>query len=379
MKKHVIIATGAALLSTSAFATKARMTALGQDGDRGSQYIQDSRNTFRNAAHVNNMNNYVVTEWGNGASAQQYEGGFFRSTGSLAYGLYLGSDRHSGLGVYNDIAANEFRPAQAAYRPGNQIDLFLGGDAGFQWGARLGYMGGEDKTGDTVNAITYENIKRNAMNVGFGVLAGDLSAYLDLNIGDKTELTDPVEANVEQKGKLGLNIGGAYSMQNLTFHADIKTRKAETTVVGNPVTRELKHTGITVGVAQTHEISSTAMVFVATDFTSAKWEDSNGPGSAAKYQENNLVVRFGFETDATSWLTWRGALSQSVFVASEKLSGTWNNNALGGKQAYNNESTNVTAGASLTFGKLVVDGSIGAGGNLNLDQALANVAVSYWF
>ena len=64
MKKHIAIAAGLAVLSTSAFATKARMNALGQGDDRGSFYIQDSRNVFRNASEVNNMTNYVVTEWG---------------------------------------------------------------------------------------------------------------------------------------------------------------------------------------------------------------------------------------------------------------------------------------------------------------------------
>ena len=93
MKKHIAIAAGLAVLSTSAFATKARMNALGQGDDRGSFYIQDSRNVFRNASDVNNMTNYVVTEWGTAAATEDSvtapgaEGGFFRSAGQFNYCL----------------------------------------------------------------------------------------------------------------------------------------------------------------------------------------------------------------------------------------------------------------------------------------------------
>ena len=49
MKKHIVVAAGLAVLSTGAFATKARMTALNQDASQGSFYIQDERNAFRSA------------------------------------------------------------------------------------------------------------------------------------------------------------------------------------------------------------------------------------------------------------------------------------------------------------------------------------------
>ena len=61
MKKHILIATGLALLSGAAHATKARMQALGQDQNLGSFYLGDTRNVFRNAADLNGTKDYIYS------------------------------------------------------------------------------------------------------------------------------------------------------------------------------------------------------------------------------------------------------------------------------------------------------------------------------
>ena len=64
MKKHLVVAAGLAVLSTGAFASKARMAALSQDASYGSFYLEDNRNAFRSSNSVNSMSNYMITEWG---------------------------------------------------------------------------------------------------------------------------------------------------------------------------------------------------------------------------------------------------------------------------------------------------------------------------
>ncbi len=371
MKKHVIIATGAALLSTSAFATKARMTALGQDSERGSQYIQDGRNKFRNAAHVNNMNNYAVMEWGANADA---EGGFFRSTGSLAYGLYMGSDHRQA--AYEEYDTATGWDDVTGYNPGNELDLFIGGDAGVQWGARLNYMSGEDETSSE---------KRSAFGLGLGMIMGDINAYANIDISDKLEDSTP-NANTESKAKLGFDLGAAYTMNNMTFHADYASNKLEATANGTTGLVEGTVSSIEVGAAQTHEISSTAMVFFAGQYSNNKVEYTDtlgGSNDNAKRTSNALTATIGFEADATSWLTWRGSVAQNIIIGSTKTEGSpvgFVPVASNGKKVTDINSTTVAAGASLTFGKLVVDGTIGSNvGSLRLDEAFTNVAVSYWF
>ena len=63
MKKHITLALGLVVLSGSAFASKARLEALGQNAD-GSQFLSDSRNVFLNAAHLNYHKDFVTFEWG---------------------------------------------------------------------------------------------------------------------------------------------------------------------------------------------------------------------------------------------------------------------------------------------------------------------------
>ena len=66
MKKLLSIALLMALISPQAFATKARLIALGMDelDNEGSYYIEDSRNIFLNAANVNDYADTVIFEWG---------------------------------------------------------------------------------------------------------------------------------------------------------------------------------------------------------------------------------------------------------------------------------------------------------------------------
>lgn len=356
MKKHVILATSAALLSTSAFATKTRMNALGQDSERGSQYLNDTRNAFRNAAHVNNMNNYVVTEWGADGEA---EGGMFRDSGNFAYGLYFndqnGNRERENLGgstsTFNDQT--------------NRLDLFFGGDAGVQWGARVHYASSENES---------SNLENDAMGLGFGVLMGDLSAYANLDLKDESTGSQVDDKDVWE-ADLGLNVGVAYDWNNWTFHADY-AKNGEEVTLETADNFENDRSMFTVGAAQVHEISSTSMVFTALDYKNSKTESAG-----AETKNNALSATIGFEADATSWLTWRGSIAQNVFIGDTEMpSGDTNTDR---------DSTSVNAGASLTFGKLMVDGTIGATdgsspgttkeGSLRLDEVFTNVAVSYWF
>lgn len=366
MKKHVIIATGAALLSTSAFATKARMEALGQDEVRGSQYLNDTRNKFRNAAHVNNMNNYVVTEWGTNANA---EGGFFRDAGALAYGLYFGAEDVNTVAAADRLDGNQGFQGQT-----NRLDLFVGGDAGVQWGLRVDYSNDENKAQET---------KTESMGLGLGVIHGSLSGYVNLSLKDDAKgnflditanpqtLTD---VNDKYEGS-NMNAGLAYGWNNWTFHADYAKVGGDVIDASASTTTEGTVSTITVGAAQVHEISSTAMVFTAVDYVNQKDEEKAAAGTDEE-KTNKLVATIGFEADATSWLTWRGSVSQNVFIGSTETTGV-----TPVKEASLRDSTEVNAGATLTFGKLMVDGRIGTttAGNLSLDEVLADVAVSYWF
>src|SRR5690554_693409 len=94
MKKQLTVALGLAVLATPAFASKARLMALGEDAN-GSFFINDNRNIFLNAAEANNHADLVTFEWGNNNGADSdtdanAEGGILYSHKNLVYGLHLG-------------------------------------------------------------------------------------------------------------------------------------------------------------------------------------------------------------------------------------------------------------------------------------------------
>ena len=374
MKKHLLIATGLAVLSTSAYATKARMDALGQD-ERGSFYLEDTRNVFRNASAVNQFKNYVITEWGTAANtddsstAPHAEGGFFKESGSMVYGLYMGSEIGTGNNTDSDLAAagTTSRSGQTFQEQDNTLNLFIAGDAGVEWGARIKYASNNDEQSQA------HKLKQSAMGVGLGVTMGDLGAFANLDLSDKSEggaaSADKWEAD------LGLNVGVTYSMGDMTVFAEYNKTGFEETI--SSVKKERADNSMSVGVARVHDVASGSRWFYDLRYTSSTNETKAG-GTTTEQKDTRLPVTVGFEADATKWLTLRGSISQAVIINSNENSAK--------KKASNTNTTDVAAGATLNFGKLKVDGTIGTAnatgnetGNLRLDDLMSRVAVHYWF
>jgi hypothetical protein len=366
VKNQLIIATGLAVLSTSAFATKTRMNALGQ-GDQ-SFYLNDSRSIFVNAAALNNNKNYVVTEWGDSTSTTPAaEGGFFREMGSFAYGLYLGNEEsaitRSGS---TGFAGAETIGESDLLAHDNAVELFFAGDMGLQWGAKVHYSSGESKT----STITKE---QDALGVDLGIIMGNIEAYVNLDLKDESKGGDDNADKFE--ADLGLNAGLLYRMNDLNIFADYAKVGAEY-VNGTTAAVKTEQTSITVGAAKVHEVSSTARVIFDARYTNVAAEDTSSTATKTEKTTTSLPLTMAFETDANSWMTLRGSVSQKVIINKIETK-----TSTATTEATDTNTATVNAGASLNFGKLKVDGTIGGStaGSLNLDTAMMNVAVSYWF
>lgn len=358
MKRNVLVIAGLAVLSTSAFASKARIEALGQGAIFN---VKDSRSVFVNPASLNGMGNTIVTEWGDSAAADtawapRAEGGFTREMGSFNYGLYMGND------------SSRVSHAAAFLSQTNSLDLMLSGDMGMKWGARLHYADRKDETG----AFTKKN---SALGVGLGVMQGDLGAYLNMDLNDKS--TGGAAAGDTSKLKPSFTLGADYMWSGYKFYAEYTANKQDKTV--SNATTTTKDTTILVGAGRTHEINPTSRV-IYNAMLSMNTNDVTGTG---KTKTNKLPVTVALETEATSWLTLRGSISQNVIINDVK-------NTAGKKKTTAN-TTDVAAGASLNFGKLTLDGTIGntpasrAGnasaeeGVLTTDNLMTRVGLTYKF
>lgn len=363
MKKNALVIAGLALLSTSAFASKARMEALGTNAGK---YVSDKGRVFTNPAAINTHKNYIVTEWGNAQgtdsdTSPRAEGGFFREVGSLSYGLYFGNNggRNTGKGAVGadlTVAANQKFLSQD-----NALDLFIGGDAGLQWGARLHYANSKDER--TTAAEKREN---SALGVGVGIVMGDMDVYANVDISDKSK-GNGVDASFESKLKPSFTVGASYAWSGFTFFAEVESDKTEEKTATTTTT---KNFNIVAGAGRVMEINPTARVIGSMAIALNKEEVGS-----VETKETLLPVSFGFEADATSWLTLRGSVGQNVVLGETKT----------GSQKQTTSSTFVHGGATLNFGKLAIDGVIGkeaAGtksGKLHTDELLSRVGVTYNF
>lgn len=336
MKKTLVVAAGLAVLSTSAFATKSRMTALNQNAGQGSYYIDDERNVFRTAGAFSG--NYVYMEHGSNGASGDAEGGFFREGSSMHYGLYLNSSEHGQLAS----------AAAGAVAPG-RLDVFLKGNTGVNWGVRLGY----------------ETVTRDASSEdgsGFDLsLNGEVAgANVWLSYTPETDALTSAGTKVASDMQVGATYD--YGDHTLFFEYDSD---------GNNDGDDAS-TRITVGAARTMS-SDTGMFFYDISFNQTTDELH---ATLGKGDRMYIPVTFGFETQATSWLTWRASIQQSLHGAHEADS---NGNETSAR------TTTLGVGASLTWGALRVDGSVSnantaaGAGTLGTNGFMSNVSAVYNF
>jgi hypothetical protein len=372
MKKQLIVALGLAVLATPAFASKARLQALGED-QYGSFYINDNRNIFYNAAQVNNHKDLVTFEWGDTSNATdtnaapKAEGGFFKSVGNLVYGVQLGSESNT---------SNGFRTAAgAAIEEENNIDLFVGGDAGMKWGANVTYSkSADDETATDAN--------QSALRTRLGVIAGDIEGYANVSLSNKADT-----GAQEFKGKLGYQLGAIYNLNEYRVFADYRSNSGE---ADGAVDGDLKASQIQVGAGRASKLNDKATLFTKAQIQMNKAENDNGFAFGAgcslassvaceDYSATFIPVVIGLEYDAASWLVLRTSVAQTIWGKQEDKDN---------KKGFA-ETTTVNAGATLKFGELAVDGVIGNGaaglgsdttdGQLNTDVLMSRVSMTYNF
>jgi hypothetical protein len=369
MKKQLVVALGLAVLATPAFASKARLQALGEDVN-GSFYINDNRNVFLNAANVNNHKDLATFEWGDttettdGTGTPRAEGGVFKTMGNMVYGVYLGSESNT---------SNAFRGASGVTTTEeNNIDLFVGGDAGMKWGANLTYSKSADDESDN-------DSNQQALRTRLGVIAGDIEGYANLSLTNKAE-SGTGATDAEFKGKLGYQIGAIYNLNEYRVFADYRSNSGE---ADGALDGDIKSSQVQVGAGRASKLNDKATLFTKASLVMVNAEndtsatvtgDFNNPWNAGgddiacgnttaifceEYKSTSVPVVIGLEYDAASWLTLRTSIAQTIWGKEEDKDN---------KRGFQ-DSTVVNAGATLKFGELSVDGVIGNSASVGVADA----------
>ncbi len=345
MLKKTLISTVILLIAChSANATRARMQGLGQSQQVGSFYLDDTRNVFRNAAYAAVQKDYVLAEWNNTAvnsTTSDGEGGYFMGAGAMNYGVYFGAD-------IDQRTQNTARATNTYTQSDDLIDLFLSGGDSTKWGVRVNY--GKNKLTSGTNT---------AYGLGFGAIMEEMEFFANLDMFNESELS----TGNKFEGDFGYNVGLTYDFMDMTvwavysgFGYEIKPTS------GAATTRETMKAEV--GLGREYEVSNTSRVI--TDISYFYQEQDDKVTTTVTTKTRGLDINIGFEADATSWLTWRGSFKQDL-----------TSEIFGSVETAN---TNINGGATLTFGKLMVDGTIGfTSGKVGSNDLLGQVGVHYWF
>ncbi|MEK6624447.1 MAG: hypothetical protein AABY86_05745, partial [Bdellovibrionota bacterium] len=333
--------------------------------------------------------NYVVTEWGSATATDatatpEAEGGWFSELGTFGYGVYLNNTQSAQVTHYTSLTSaskNNVVNRTGYASVGNKVDLFVGADMGFEWGVNVNVSSFKDEG----VSQAYEK-KQSGLGVGFGILMGDLDAYA--NVGLKDEANGGAAASGDKwEATMGINVGANYKWHGYTFFADYKKGGVEETASG--VKTENTANEMTVGAARVMEIASSGRWFYDLRWYKNKSEDKITAGTDV-YKITTIPLTLGFEADATSWLTLRGSISQSLKNSGESnLAGSSPAATSNNKKTTDANTADVAAGATLNFGKLKVDGMLQTDGatvsnyntvgHIRTDDLMGRVSVHYWF
>lgn len=402
MKKQLTVALGLAVLATPVFASKARLQALGEDS-YGSAYINDNRNIWLNAAQINNHKDLVTYEFGgnvnqDSAANARGEGGVYKAHGNFVYGVHFGGASNTGNGLRAAAGLIDVNTGTGAFSgtgdEENNIDLFIGGDAGMKWGANLGYARTQGEEG--------EGEYGESLRTRLGVIMGDTQVYANINLinnakGDFVVNGTP-SGSSKFEGKLGYQVGAIHAWEGNTLFADFRSFDMESTI--NAAKEDLASKQLDVGIGRVERLNDKTNLFARASFFMRNIENDHGKQGGTlqaacvanvafceTYDTQRVPVVVGLETEATSWLTLRASVSQVIWGSQET------EDAGDKVESGIRNSTAINAGATLKFGELSVDGVIGnndvagnigentaaGNGTLRTDNLMTRVAMTYRF
>ncbi len=338
MKNTLALVLALAVVSSPAYASRARLEALGE-GKNGSYYINDSRNMFLNPASITKHKKKLLLELGNGAVVgandragdNLAQGGFINTFGDFTYALYLNNTSDSAL----TAAATAAAPA-----PGSAIEFQVAGEGALNWG--LGVL-----TGNTSNGADSSSY--------FGVRAGvekdALAVFTSVGVSSKFVNDGVAPGSINQiKGKLRLDVGATYKVMNeMTAFGRFSTSTNEATVEAGAtdVTAEVKSTNYGAGLGWDKEMTKSTHMFTRVEAAYAQTKQ----GDAVTAESFNVPVVLGAEAQALSWLAIRGSIGHSLIGRD-----------ITGRQSLGNLTT-LAAGVGMTFGDVTVDGLVASSGS----------------
>ena len=406
MKKILGLALLATVFTTSAFASVARLEALGED-QFGSQYINDNRNMFLNAAAINDHFDFATFEWGDttkvqntevssATNGQKSQGGIFRKIGDMVYGVYFGADSNtaSSLRAAGLVSSGgNVAPTLATLvQNENTLDLFIGGENSWKWGVKVSHASGNSQQSGTapVTGAAYQDYDKSGTLIGLGAESGNNSIYANVGVGNefKVRSTLITGGKYHFKGQIGYQVGYIRSLgEGAKAFVEYQQQDAEEEAISTlDETQEAQK--LIIGWGKTSKLNDTFTAFYKAVYTSENQKNRGFVSSTEDLEESFLRATFGFEIMVKEWLTLRGSIGNNLMGETTYTDDTRTTTAKKSKTIA--DSTEVNLGATLAFGDFGIDGLIGNdadgkgtpgddNGQIRTDSLMSRVSMTYKF
>lgn len=408
MRQLLVIAI--ALASVNAFASRARMNALGN-----AVQLIDTQTVMTNPADMMFIGDYANIESGTTATTtlqSNTEGTITRSYGNSKFGLTLGYQSKNASAFSNGTGTPGLRFAASAVFWGAMFKAAGQTDAAADAIANLIGLGNSDLVGGGATNATGIKGQQNPVNIHYGTkiddwaVAGTLvySNYNDKQVNEKESssgirlgarndvwdakagigLGNSFEtATAKFSGTAGYSAGVGYKMEDWYFNGNFETAGFKLEKNGTE-TIKLDYTAIALAAVKTHKTEGGNLFYGVTLAQDDRKFTLGAPVNAdVKQKSLSLPIIVGFEADAASWLTLRGSITQKTLINSSK---TESGSTTSSETAPGLNSTVASVGAGLKFNKLTLDGSLqGLTGattqtqELNGNKLLGQVGVTYLF
>lgn len=365
MKKLLIIAL--AFASVNAFATRARVAALG-----GAPHLVDTQSVYTNPAQMFNLGGDFVsiesgstsnTNAGDNIGATGAEGLVVRSFGDSKLGLSLGHDSTSVMKMRH---AATFSGDASLNQQQNPIALTYGAKMdGISWAASLVYSNFNDKKNDK---------KENTTGLLAGMLMGNLDAYAKLGLANTAS-----SGTAKFTGTSSMAVGGGYMMDSIYFSGEVSMGAAKFEV-SDVEQAKVESTDISLNASNVRTKDNNTFFYGAGLAQSTA--KITKPAAETKITSLSMPVWMGMEVDAASWMTLRGSITQSVLIADSK---TETDGVASEEFSPAANSTKAAMGVGLKFNKVTIDGTLeGLVGStqaqsINGSNLLATVGATYMF
>lgn len=375
MKKTLLIA-ALSMAATPAFASKARLSALGN-----AEHVSDIQRTFDRPYEATMHGEYATLEFGGVGTA---EAGFNRQVSEGNYlGFYV---NRKPAAMVTAISADADLEAAVTPLLDNSLNVFYGSRAGeIAWGVNFYYLSSNKKGGyeaaDTATTAMNSG-KADVMGLSVGAAAGNWEADAVIGLAGKATfepgaLLGGLPANTEAEFKSTSNMAfrGAYKMDNMYYFAKYATSGAKLEVGGNEAAKADSNT-IEVGLINSMK-SEGAEFFYGVSYLMNTTKETVADD---KTETTALPLVVGVEAEANSWMVLRGSVRHNLPILSKTKSTVA---GVAGEENTLASGTTIAVGAGFKMNKFTLDAIAAAGttGQIGFDgpNFLTNAALTYNF